>query len=437
MTKRIEVQVAENTAAIQALIDEAKKIGQVPKIIGDPNDADMFIMEIEATGETVSITKAELITIIETGVGEKVAYVSLTNIFTKPQRINSNDEFILYATDPSTGNELALMFDDKGFTVQIDGENITFMLSDVDGSVTSSLDLDLGATNNPFKKLFLSDKAVLHRNTDVDVYDFFQFKAGNTQTMRRYMEWLRFDDTRDALFGVNAQGLFIMYDAINSYHVLTGGNNGDTQLNAGGTGKVYINHEASNANVGTGGLEIRNGDGTGATSNRCAAFSNNGNFLWNGKGLKAYHSNNSDYLEMFVASNGQSYLVSTMPLKFKSNDDEFAFVDGSYVTKFDIDAGVAKLIETSSWGPIEAGYLQFRVKDGTPNTLWIRDDAGNEFQLGKGDLKSYTVAALPAGSLGDRAIVTDATSPTYLGTLTGGGSVTCPVFFDDTNWVSN
>ena len=49
----------------------------------------------------------------------------------------------------------------------------------------------------------------------------------------------------------------------------------------------------------------------------------------------------------------------------------------------------------------------------------------------------YTVATLPAaGTVGRRAYVTDATSPTFLGTLTGGGSVVCPVFDDGTNWVA-
>ena len=49
----------------------------------------------------------------------------------------------------------------------------------------------------------------------------------------------------------------------------------------------------------------------------------------------------------------------------------------------------------------------------------------------------YTVATLPAaGTAGRRAYVTDATAPTYLGTLTGGGSVVCPVFDNGTTWVS-
>lgn len=51
-------------------------------------------------------------------------------------------------------------------------------------------------------------------------------------------------------------------------------------------------------------------------------------------------------------------------------------------------------------------------------------------------LKGYTVATLPAGTVGMTAYVTDATAPTYLGTLTGGGAVVTPVFYNGTAWVS-
>lgn len=51
-------------------------------------------------------------------------------------------------------------------------------------------------------------------------------------------------------------------------------------------------------------------------------------------------------------------------------------------------------------------------------------------------LKGYTVATLPTGTTGQIAYVTDATAPTYLGMLTGGGSVKCPVFYNGTNWVA-
>lgn len=53
------------------------------------------------------------------------------------------------------------------------------------------------------------------------------------------------------------------------------------------------------------------------------------------------------------------------------------------------------------------------------------------------NLKNYTVATLPTGVRGDMAYVTDAVAPTYLGALTGGGTVVCPVFYDGTRWVSH
>ncbi|MDA6072824.1 hypothetical protein NJT12_24710, partial [Flavobacterium sp. AC] len=52
-------------------------------------------------------------------------------------------------------------------------------------------------------------------------------------------------------------------------------------------------------------------------------------------------------------------------------------------------------------------------------------------------LKSYTVNTLPTGTIGDQAYVTDATAPTYLGALAGGGSVVCPVFYNGTTWVAH
>ena len=51
--------------------------------------------------------------------------------------------------------------------------------------------------------------------------------------------------------------------------------------------------------------------------------------------------------------------------------------------------------------------------------------------------KTYTVATLPTPTGTAFAVVTDATAPTYLGALTGGGSVVCPVFFNGTIWVSH
>lgn len=49
-------------------------------------------------------------------------------------------------------------------------------------------------------------------------------------------------------------------------------------------------------------------------------------------------------------------------------------------------------------------------------------------------LPGYTVSTLPTGAIGMTAYVTDALLPTYLGSLTGGGSVVCPVFYNGSAW---
>jgi len=60
-------------------------------------------------------------------------------------------------------------------------------------------------------------------------------------------------------------------------------------------------------------------------------------------------------------------------------------------------------------------------------------DSAKTVRVGTG----YTVATLPAaGTAGRRTYVTDATAPTFLGALVGGGSTVCPVFDNGTAWVS-
>lgn len=48
-----------------------------------------------------------------------------------------------------------------------------------------------------------------------------------------------------------------------------------------------------------------------------------------------------------------------------------------------------------------------------------------------------TLPVAPTAVIGQMAYVTDATAPTYLGALVGGGAVKCPVFFNGTAWVSH
>lgn len=52
-------------------------------------------------------------------------------------------------------------------------------------------------------------------------------------------------------------------------------------------------------------------------------------------------------------------------------------------------------------------------------------------------LFGYTVATLPAGTIGDTAYVTDATAPTFGTAVTGGGAVVIPVFYNGTTWIAH
>ena len=48
----------------------------------------------------------------------------------------------------------------------------------------------------------------------------------------------------------------------------------------------------------------------------------------------------------------------------------------------------------------------------------------------------FTVATLPAGTIGMRTYVTDALAPTFLGILVGGGAIKAPAFYNGTNWIT-
>lgn len=69
---------------------------------------------------------------------------------------------------------------------------------------------------------------------------------------------------------------------------------------------------------------------------------------------------------------------------------------------------------------------------------------GNTTDRGAGNLNvtgvvitgGYTVATLPTGVVGMRAYVTNALTPTYGSAVVGGGSVTIPVFYNGTAWIT-
>jgi len=123
--------------------------------------------------------------------------------------------------------------------------------------------------------------------------------------------------------------------------------------------------------------------------------------------------------------------------------------------------GIAAFALNTGSSPIQvAGY--FGLQNATPtftsaalmadngsqtsNIFVARDNGTAVFTIADGGvttvtapivLKGYTVATLPAGTVGMVAYVTDALAPTYNAALVGGGAVTIPVFYNGAAWVSH
>lgn len=75
----------------------------------------------------------------------------------------------------------------------------------------------------------------------------------------------------------------------------------------------------------------------------------------------------------------------------------------------------------------------------TEATMGLKVTGGASADIAKTD--GYTVAELnaaypPADNIGARAYVTDATSPTFLAPLVGGGTDICPAFCNGASWVA-
>lgn len=83
----------------------------------------------------------------------------------------------------------------------------------------------------------------------------------------------------------------------------------------------------------------------------------------------------------------------------------------------------------------ESTLIQY---NGDQSANYAANTLVQKLYVDKNKLISYTVATLPGTPVqGEQYAVTDATAPTYLGTLTGGGSVYCPVVWNGTAWVSH
>lgn len=87
---------------------------------------------------------------------------------------------------------------------------------------------------------------------------------------------------------------------------------------------------------------------------------------------------------------------------------------------------------------IEANSNQEDINQAVYNALQASKTTTDELQQQIDNLvpATYTVSTLPVGTIGSQAIVTDATAPTYLGALIGGGTVVVPVWHNGTIWIS-
>lgn len=87
---------------------------------------------------------------------------------------------------------------------------------------------------------------------------------------------------------------------------------------------------------------------------------------------------------------------------------------------------------TNTASGADANFLDFQVAGVSQFKV---DKAGAVITTDVVRLTGYTVATLPTGTKGDTAYVNDATAPTFMATVVGGGAVVTPVFFDGTNWI--
>jgi len=157
------------------------------------------------------------------------------------------------------------------------------------------------------------------------------------------------------------------------------------------------------------------------------------NNLSNGNAQTIYNNGGTGSSGLSVNSSGDGIGILAEITTGSSNTNAFK-VNVTSVSSI-TDAAVFNVATSNNL----TNFLAFKVNS---SNVAVIDKSGNI--IGNSitlnsvlKLKAYTVATLPTGAVGDMAYVTDATAPTYNGTLTGGGAVKIPVFYDGTAWKSH
>lgn len=165
----------------------------------------------------------------------------------------------------------------------------------------------------------------------------------------------------------------------------------------------------------------------------------NSNFTYNGTSLDVLKSQNA-VTDAVIAQNLTVGTNSQVRILVGSGSQYGAFASYSsgYASFKQSEAGKISLHSNSGNG------LNIATINAAPLQFWTNDFLRGQF-LSTGEfslnhtlrLKSYTVATLPAGVVGDVAYVTDASAPTYNATVVGGGTVVTLVFFNGAAWTTH
>lgn len=147
---------------------------------------------------------------------------------------------------------------------------------------------------------------------------------------------------------------------------------------------------------------------------------------------------------------GFAKLISKLKALFTIVTDGLIFVDAtsSIQDQLDSKAPIANPTFTGTVSGVTKTMVSLGNADNTSDAnkpvstaqqtaLNLKANLASPTFTGVVALGTYTVATLPTPTGTAYATVTDATAPTYLGALIGGGAVVCPVFFDGTVWVSH
>jgi hypothetical protein len=144
-----------------------------------------------------------------------------------------------------------------------------------------------------------------------------------------------------------------------------------------------------------------------------------------------------------LASNGSSMKISANPPYWEMQHTGAAADSGRWVCNLTSvrwqwftldDAGTTAKIALR-FSRVANAVTDVEFGNTTDNPTLTFSTSARATYNGVVRLKGYTVATLPAGTVGDTAYVTDALTPVSLATVVGGGAVKVPVFYDGTNWI--